>query len=229
MEEHFDQLIYSYIEQNKKFLRDSDLKGDLSKRKVFAYYNVNNINELRNVFGFDQQNVRGNPPFKNDGEMWIECNRCSTTYPATLDYFQKNSKNSQSGLRQTCKDCRRVDSRTSKARTDHYEPYKEYKRKQSCAQCGFNEEKAKPLYGEDWQALLEFDHDNPDDKKLEINRISKNAWKEPMRQELVDELNKGKWLCANCHRFKTYHNKDNVNGTSESIESVFRNKFPLKN
>jgi len=51
-------------------------------------------------------------------------------------------------------------------------------------------------------AALEFHHLNPDEKDFEISR----QFKQGFNQVVIDELNKCKLVCANCHREVHYPN-----------------------
>lgn len=227
MERQMDELIYELIEQNQgEFPSQRALPN---YHRVYSHYGVSSINELRSIFGFPPGTIRAIPVFEIDGEEWIECNKCSLTYPASSEFFVKNPRNTVTGLRHTCKMCRREELRESKQRRGYYDAYKAYKRQQQCAHCGISATTAEPLYGEEWQIILQFDHLSPSEKEFDINQITKNAFREPMDEKLVKELNKGVWMCANCHHMKTYTERDNANSTWSDTETAFRQLYPLKN
>jgi hypothetical protein len=85
-------------------------------------------------------------------------------------------------------------NRSRKRRTNKYEFFRRVKSIYGCVDCG----------NKDWR-VLEFDHVNREDKKNSISRlIANNA----NIKTLKKEVKKCVIRCANCHRIKTFNNKD---------------------
>ena len=70
-----------------------------------------------------------------------------------------------------------------------------YKVLKGCSICGFNRH----------YSALDFDHINRSKKKCNISRLVSDtcSW-----ETVVAEIKKCRVLCANCHRIKTYENKE---------------------
>ena len=70
---------------------------------------------------------------------------------------------------------------------------KNLKSKLKCEICGFNH-----------PAALDFHHNNPKEKDMEISMAMRNGWS---KKRILSEIEKCKILCANCHR--VFHNTIN--------------------
>lgn len=61
------------------------------------------------------------------------------------------------------------------------------------------------LCGESDPIVLEFDHINPLEKTVTISRLISGH---PSWQKVLNEINKCRVLCANCHRRHTYYQQN---------------------
>lgn len=101
------------------------------------------------------------------------------------------------GLQATCKPCSlerlRVHRRKMRKQLD------ELKMDYGCSECGYNKH---PF-------ALHFDHIEPQRKRNRgiAGRAIEVSWS---WQKILEEVEKCRVLCANCHAIKTYENKDHL-------------------
>ena len=133
-----------------------------------------------------------------------ECRKCGEEKP--LEEFYK-SKRAADGLQSYCKVCNRGANSSwasrnpekaaeSKRKTQQaiLRFIREDKESKGCASCGIK----------DWR-VLDYDHIDPSTKEFTIGRAPGGGVSRP---RLVAEIAKCQVLCANCHRIKTYENRD---------------------
>lgn len=86
----------------------------------------------------------------------------------------------------------KADERRKKVRKD----FDEFKSTLSCEKCG-----------ETHISCLDFHHNNPDEKDMEISQAVHRSWS---KEKIEKELAKCTVLCANCHRKLHYDEKNAV-------------------
>ena len=134
------------------------------------------------------------------------CSKCGLELP--LDMFRWKNK-AQGKKHSQCKACQSrqehqhyleskerreaVRTRADVQKMDNVE-FIENKKKQGCAKCG-----DKRIY------VLDFHHINPEEKDNTIAHMIKSS----SIEKLVEEVDKCKLLCANCHREFHYLEKEN--------------------
>jgi hypothetical protein len=138
--------------------------------------------------------------------MNIVCTKCQIEKPEEEFYWKDKTK----GVRhKACKSCSSM-SRNSKA---HYEKYREeYKARTKARTEQLIKENREQLIhyltdkccvdcGEKRSIVLQFDHRDPTEKRLDIaNMIWRFKW-----NKVVQEIEKCDVVCANCHTIRTAH------------------------
>jgi len=139
--------------------------------------------------------------FFNDDQEYKECTKCEEAYPHTEDFFNKSGRLNKSGdnvLRGDCKVCftlaKKIVKQTSRLWLD------ELKRTKKCSHCGLGGPKAVEMYGVNWIRALQFNHEF--DKCFNIGDAVRNGYG---KDTILKELEKGFWLCANCHSVYTFN------------------------
>lgn len=130
------------------------------------------------------------------------CNKCKTD--KSVDEFHKNPTK-KDGLQTMCKECRKKYHREHylknrskyRANTQLYkdvinEWFINEKKKLKCEKCGENR----------WW-VLDFHHNESNDKDTEISILARLGSK----KRLIEEMKKCKVLCANCHRDFHYNER----------------------
>lgn len=84
--------------------------------------------------------------------------------------------------------------RTMRRRQEMNDWYFEYKKKFKCEKCGFNDFRC-----------IDFDHK---DRKIKFMGVSKMIRYGFSKYRIIEEIKKCNPLCANCHRIKTWDNKE---------------------
>ena len=135
-----------------------------------------------------------------------KCSKCSAE--KLLEEFNKKSA---SKLHSRCKECVRESVRQHYSKNKQYyiekaikhnEKYRlinkqfawDYLKEHPCIDCGESD----PI-------VLEFDHINPLEKTVTISRLISGH---PSWQKVLNEINKCRVLCANCHRRHTYYQQN---------------------
>lgn len=123
-----------------------------------------------------------------------------------------NWKNKEKGkLQSNCRECQKVMKdrhyqnnkdvyykRNRKRKEERREWMSQLKKKLSCEECGENH-----------PAVLDFHHNNPNEKDREISAMSVSHKKE----KILEEIDKCMVLCSNCHR-KLHYNMKNAPSSS---------------
>ena len=128
------------------------------------------------------------------------CGGCKQEKPLSEFY---NNKSKKDGKQSCCKLC------TNKAVNNHYTNNKKYyKDKRGKRAYGIREwvrelksTLACTACGENHPATLDFHHRNPQEKDLEISKMSTYGWSVERMQKEIDKCDV---LCSNCHR-KLHH------------------------
>lgn len=139
--------------------------------------------------------------------MEKQCTVCKIVKPFSGFYFRDRQANR---LHSQCKDCYRIkregfmtehyakygDSYRTRARVrkaaqkkDRQDRITDYLAGKSCEVCGISDIR-----------VLDFDHIDPKSKKFSISRGLNNGWAWDI---IIDEIQKCRILCANCHRIVT--------------------------
>ena len=126
------------------------------------------------------------------------CSRCNQEKPDS-EFYQRKNRNS--GKTSMCKECT---LQYMKERRDVLiDQINQYKENKGCQKCG-----EKRFY------LLDFHHNNPDEKEFTISNHTRKTF-----ENLLSEIEKCSVLCANCHR--EYHYLHSTTGltTKDYLES----------
>lgn len=89
--------------------------------------------------------------------------------------------------------------------------FRKYKETLSCEECGHS--------GKDNAWSLDFDHINPDEKVVSVSHLvsSGYGW-----DRIMEEVQKCRVVCANCHRKKGYHEQRLKEMTGEDLNTTPR-------
>lgn len=131
------------------------------------------------------------------------CSKCKKEKP--ISEFGKN-KAKKDGLQTECKECKSAYNKL------HYQKNKETylaKARESSKECEDYIREIKSslkcsICGEDRWWVLDFHHENPDEKESCIATLAHNG----SRKKMEEELKKCIVLCANCHRDIHFKNKN---------------------
>ena len=128
--------------------------------------------------------------------MEKKCNKCSTV--KDLSEFS-NNKTRKDGHQCQCKICMAANNRRhykrtkstymankSKRMSETKQWFREYKQTLKCEKCN-----------EDRWYILDFHHNDPETKELEVCNCVRNGWK---IERITKEIEKCSVLCSNCHR-----------------------------
>lgn len=154
------------------------------------------------------------------------CKACDENKSITEYHWRKDTK-SNGGYRYVCKEC------ACKRAKESYQRNKE-SAKARCAKAAKTRilERRKYVYnylkshsciecGEDDPRCLDFDHIDQEDKDLAISRAIWNNWS---MDRLINEINKCRILCSNCHRKRTADQLGWYKFDDDSKESLSSNK-----
>jgi hypothetical protein len=128
-----------------------------------------------------------------DEDGFRRCRDCGTRKPVN-DFVSAGIIKGVEYYRRLCVQCY---SKSKVPRRERLrEDYKELKRNLRCCECG-NED----------PRVLDFDHLDPSQKEFDIS----NAYYKVSWERLKAEIDKCQVLCANCHRIKTWEDREKQN------------------